>query len=335
MRLVTRSVVCLVGALSLGLFACGGGGDDDGGDDDGGDTIDPTGTNNTFVISALDLPENGSEATMLGLDIDGKAMDGVDNQLGSVLGAIGGLAPDLALQESLDGQVDQGQIVVLANIKAKDLANSTGVGLYVLIGNEPTMPAACTDATDMVCRKHLAGTGTFTISADSPPDASLAGRIVGGKFTGGPGRVTLQIALAGGEPIDLPLQKARAEISGITTNGFMSGKIGGAIAQTDIDAGVIPAIGETVRTSLTDSGCMATGNPTATPPCGCMMGSTGAQLIGLFDTMPKNCEVSDMEVDALVSQFLTPDIDLDGNGTNDAISLGIGVTAVKGTFPAP
>src|SRR5690349_14326632 len=138
MRLVNRSFVCIVGALSLGLIACGGGGDDD-----GGTTIDPAGTNHTYVASSLNLPEHAAEAMTLGLDIDNKANDGVDNQLGMVLGSIGALAPDLDLQASVDEQVDQGSIILLANVKAKDLASASGVGLYVYLGQNPT-PAACT-----------------------------------------------------------------------------------------------------------------------------------------------------------------------------------------------
>jgi hypothetical protein len=324
MRLVNRTFVCFVGALSLGLVACGGG------DDDGVETIDPTGTNHTFVAATLNLPENASEAMQLGLDIDGKANDGVDNQLGMVLGSIGALAPDLDLQASVDEQLADGGIILLANLKAKDLTNSGGVGFYVFLGDNP-MPAACMDANDMVCGRHLMGGAMFSIAAGSPTDAALAGRIVNGKYTGGPGNVNLQISLAGGQPINLPLQKARAELTGVSATGWTSGKIGGAISQADIDTEVTPAIGETVRTSFAET-CTVGGTP---PNCGCTAGETGETLRGLFDKTPNDCMITDAEVSAVVSGFLTPDIDLNGDGTNDALSLGIGVTAVTAVFTPP
>jgi hypothetical protein len=327
MRLVNRSFVCIAGALSLGLIACGGGGDDD-----GSVTIDPTGTDHTYVASSLNLPENAAEAMTLGLDIDNKANDGVDNQLGMVLGSIGALAPDLDLQASVDTQVDQGEIILLANVKAKDLASASGVGLYVYLGDNPT-PAACTDANDMVCRHHLTGTATFSIAAGSPTDAAIGGRIVNGKFTGGPGTVNLQIALAGGVPIDLPLQKAKAEINAVSATGWM-GKIGGAISQDDINNNVVPAIGNTVRTSF-DETCMTMAQGGTAPNCGCTAGETGETLRGLFDKMPNDCNITDAEVQMVVSGFLTPDIDLNGDMTNDALSLGIGVTAVGAVFTPP
>ncbi|HRK96825.1 MAG TPA: hypothetical protein PK694_10935 [Rhodospirillales bacterium] len=329
MRLVKRSSVCLVGALSLGLVACGGGGDDD-----GGETINPAGADHTFVAASLNLPENAAEAMMLGLDIDNKPNDGVDNQLGMVLGSIGALAPDLDLQTAVDEQVDQGEIILLANVKATDLTNASGVGFIVYLGDNPN-PAACMDANDTVCRRHLAGGASFSIAAGSPTDASIAGRIVNGKFTGGPGTVNLQIALAGGQPIDLPLQRAKAEVNAVSATGWMTGKIGGAISQDDINTNVIPAIGNTVRTSFDDTCDTNTQGGTMANMCNCQAGETGETLRGLFDKTPYDCNITDAEVMAVVSGFLTPDIDLDGDGTNDALSLGIGVSAVAATFTPP
>ncbi len=328
MRLVNRVFVSLVGALSLGLVACGGGDDDD-----GGEAIDPTGTNHTFVAATLNLPENAAEAMMLGLDIDGKANDGVDNQLGMVLGSIGALAPDLDLQLAVDEQLAEGSIILLANIKAKDLTNASGVGFYVYLGDNPT-PPACTDVNDLVCGRHLTGTGTFSIAAGSPTNASLGGRIIAGKYTGGPGNVTLQIALSGGTPIDLPLQKAKAELNSVSATGWTSGKIGGAISQADINTQVVPAIADTVRTSF-DETCMTMAQGGTAPNCGCTAGETGETLRGLFDKTPNNCDITDEEVQMVVSGFLTPDIDLNGDGTNDALSLGIGVSGVAGGFTVP
>jgi len=324
MRLVNRFSCAIAGAvLSLGMAACGGSGDD------GGDDIDPNGTNHTYVASYIDLPANGAEAMQLGLDIDEKPNDGVDNQLGMVLGSIGALAPSLDLQASVDEQVDFGDIILLSNVKATDLTNASGVGMWIYLGQNPN-PPACQDANDTVCRKHLTGTATFDIDPTGPTDAKLAGRIMSGTFNGGPGTVTLQIALSGGNPINLPLQKAKARIPGITEAGWTGGIIGGAISQDDINTQVIPAIATTVRSSFAED-CTVGGTP---PDCGCASGSTGATIKDLFDDN-QDCTITDAEVMGVVSGFLTPDIDLDEDGTNDALSLGLGVDAVAGGFTVP
>lgn len=325
MRLVNRSTVLFLGLASIGLVACGG---DDGGTGDD-DDINPNGTNNTFVVSKVALPNSAAESTTLGLDIDDKMNDGVDNQLGMLLASIRSLAPGLNLQMSLDEQVDQGGIILLANVKATDLANATGVGMWVYEGANPN-PPACTDASDTVCRKHLAGTGMFELEAGTDTDAKLAGTIMAGTFKGGPGTVNLAIALSDGPPISLPLQRAKAEIA-ITANGFGTGsKLGGAISNADIDGTVMPAIHTTVTTTI-DRDCTG---PRTPPSCGCTSGSSGASILGFLDGND-DCNVSLQEVKDTVNGILTPDIDLDGDTVNDAVSLGVGVSAVKGTFTVP
>ena len=305
-----------------------------GGDDSSGDgTVDPGGTNHTYVVSKVSVPANGAEANMYGLDIDGKPNDannGIDNQLGMVLGNIGALAPTLNIQATIDEQVDTGGIILLTNLLAKDLASASGVGMTVYLGENPS-PPACANAMDTACRKHLTGTAMFGIGANSPDDATLAGKIVAGKFTGGPGTVTLQIALSAGMPIDLPLQKAKAELTGISATAIASGKIGGAISKTDLETKVYPAIAATIRTTFMRD-CPGT-DPNASPACGCT--GTGASLQSAFDKTPKNCMISDSEVVGFIGGLVSADIDLDGDGTADAVSLGVGVQAVGAVFTVP
>ena len=45
--------------------------------------------------------------------------------------------------------------------------------------------------------------------------------------------------------------------------------------------------------------------------------------------------ITDLEVDQVISGFLTPDIDLDQDGVNDAMSLGLGIRGVGGIFTSP
>lgn len=326
MRLAKHLPILLLATCLPLAAACGG---EDGGDDDG--TVDPSGTDHTFVVSKVSVPTSAQEATAYGLDIDDKPNDaagGIDNQLGNVLANIGAISSDLDVQGSIDEQVDTGGIILLTNLFAKDLASASGVGMWVYLGENP-QPPACADANDTVCRKHLAGTGMFDVDAAGPTDAKLAGKIVAGTFTGGPGTVTLQIALSEGMPIDLPLQKAKAEIKGITENGFGAGsKIGGAISKTDLETKVYPAIAASISSSFEEDCPGTTG-----PDCGCMS-STGSGLQSFFDG-DDNCEITTAEVVGVVGGLVSADIDLDGDGTNDAVSLGVGVQAVKGAYTVP
>lgn len=308
--------------VSAGLVACGG-------DDGTPDEVPPSGDNHTYVISELALPTSPTESTMLGLDIDDRANDGVDNELGMMLASIRTLAPGLALQASLDEQVDQGGIILLANLKAADLGNASGAGLWIYEGTD-AQPAPCADAADTVCRHHLAGTGSFDVSPEAITDSLLVGRIVAGTFKGGPGPFTLPLRLSDGPVFDLPLQRAKAEVA-VSVNGFGVGsKLGGAISADDVEAVLVPGLhGSFV--GMIDADCTGARTP---PSCGCTASSPGAAALGLIDGND-DCTPTLAETQALFDSLVTFDVDLNGDTVFDAVSIGVGVSAVKGTFTVP
>lgn len=292
-------------------------------------------TDHTFVLSGIDLPTSSLEAEALGFDLDGVAGDGVDNVFGLYLGTQSALVPGFDAQVAVDAANDQGQVVMLANIRSGSLSTE-GVGRFSSYpGSTAVTPAACSGPSDTVCRRHLAGTGSFTIdaSASTDPDRKIRGSIMGGTFNGGPGTVTLQMSIFG-TPVTLPVQKAEISLAGLSSDGWSGAgsKLGGAISQTDIEASVIPAMTTAVRSAFA-ADCSVGGTP---PSCGCSAGSTGATLRNLYDKAPtQDCVISDPEVSTVVSGFLVPDIDLDSDGAYDAVSIGIGIHAVKGSFPVP
>jgi hypothetical protein len=176
---------------------------------------------------------------------------------------------------------------------------------------------------------HQFNNGTFTISASSPDNAAVAGKIVGGTFNGGPGDITLSIALGSAEGIDLDLIGARAKASGITEAGIESVIIGGALTKEDLDGKVIPAINQQIAPIITRD-CTEPTNPSG--GCGCGAGSTGKTILTLFDTNPKDCAVTVMEIqtNSLIMSLLAPDVTINGKM---ALSLGLKATTVKATFP--
>lgn len=338
MRLVKRPVLLLALCGALGLAACGGddgddgteddGTEDDGTDDDGGDdgnTVNPDGADNTFVVDTLAVPSSGPEADEVALDLDGDSQP--DNQLGGLLGT---LSTYVDVSAEVNEQLAQGGIILLANLKATDLVDATGVGLYVYLGADPD-PAPCLDETDTECGRHLDGSGSFSIDPESPEDAVIIGANDGGSFSGGPGEVTIEIALAG-QSLALTLIGARAEMD-VSADGLTGGKLGGAITVDDITNEIVPAITVVIQGLLAE----CTGG--TAPDCGCEGGTE--TIRGLFDDAPADCMVTEEEVlDSPVTALLTTaDVDLldaSGNpgtdGTNESVSLGVGFSAVPGTF---
>ncbi len=335
MRLVKRLPILLLASLFT-FAACGA-------DDDPGEPCtDPVGDNHTYVIDGLALPATPADAQTYALDIDGDAQGRVDNALGNLLAT-------LAAQGGVDlvGTVDEavlgGDIALLVNLVTTDFQGSLCTGLTVYLADTSPgaiVPDPCTDPNDpLTCGQHLDGNGQFSISADSPRDASINGRIVAGKFSLGPddipGQVSIQLDLIeGGDPLEIGLVGARAEISNASETGLMGGLLGGAITEQDLDGVILPAVHGLVVDALADD-CQG-----AAPDC-CDEGSTGATLVDIFDAND-DCVIDLEEITSneLVGALLAPDLDLfDGttyspnsDGIADSLSLGLGFTATTATF---
>ena len=298
--------------MALPLVAC---------TDDGASA--PEGPVNTYVVSEASVPVNNNQAREFGLDLNGDKSP--DNQLGMVLGTLSNQGFDV--QGAITEAISQGDIILLLALQTKSFSSTSGAGLAVKLGDKATaMPAPCTGTTDTTCRHHLDGTGMFTIGAGSPDNAAVSGKIVGGTFNGGPGKISLKIALGGPEGIQLDLIGARAKASGMTETGIESVILAGALPQADLDSKVIPAIHSQLGPLVTRD-C-----PGTTPPdCGCAASSTGRTILNLFDTNPKNCIVTVEEIkgNTLIQSLLAPDVEIDGT---QALSLGIKVKATGGTF---
>jgi hypothetical protein len=297
--------------------ACGGGG--------GGDDGPPEGMHNHYVTDSVLVPTTSNEVQTYGMDIDSDQPDGdqgIDNQLGSVLAALATMNFDV--QGTVNKSVDQGSIILLADYQTTAFDSASRSGLQLYLGDNPT-PPACTDANDTVCRHHLDGNGMFTVATDSPTNALVSGPVVNGVFQGGPGTLTLQIALSQGAPINLNLIGARAELRMTTATDIGDGKVAGAIAKSDIDTQILPA----VQVQLADTITMDCPNPVP-PNCGCDPGSTGENILSTFDAND-DCQITvpELQSDPLISGFLMPDVTIDGV---DALSIGLKFTAVGATF---
>jgi hypothetical protein len=301
-------------STALSLTACS---------DDGSDTITPEGPKNPYVVSQVSVPTSTAMATEFGLDLDGNKV--VDNALGMVLATLSGY---FNVQAAITGAVDAGDIVLLMELQTKDFSSSGAVGLQVHLADTATvMPAACASTTDTVCRRHLDGSGSFAIAADSPPAAIVTGKIAGGTFNGGPGNLSLQIALGGTDAVQLDLIGARAKATGMSADKIESITLAGALTQNDLNTKVLPAIRDQILPVIADDCTMLT----MPPDCGCPMGSTGKTILGLLDTTPKDCAVTLEEIQnaPLIKSLLAPDVMIEGTA---ALSVGVKAAGVKATL---
>src|SRR5690606_38520620 len=136
----------------------------------------------------------------------------------------------LDIKGSVNENVLDGSVILLADLQATDLTKASGVGFRVFQGASPS-PAACTEPADPdTCGQHLAGDASFSIAPGSPENALVVGSLVGGRFTGGPGNMSLTLALAPGvPPISFELIGARVEaVVAADGSSITDGKLGGA-----------------------------------------------------------------------------------------------------------
>ena len=318
-------LVAAICALPLSIAACGSSNNESEGN------VTPTGTHYGYVVSKASVPTSTDQVNKLSLDLGAKTSskpDGLpDNVIGQVFATLTGLKFDI--QGTLTTAIDHGNILLLVDFQTSDFTNASASGLSVKLGANP-MPAACTDANDTVCRHHLDGSAKFDIAPDSPSDALVAGTIAGGTFKGGPGNLTLQIAVGSTDPIKLDLARARATATSITATG-MTAILGGVVTKTELTTQVGPPLLTSVQ-AVFNRDC--TDHTVA--GCGCKAGSTGALVESVVDTMPKDCNLTVDELfgNAVVAPMLMPDVcATDSCTTPDSLSIGIGIEAVKATFP--
>lgn len=281
-----------------------------------------------FVIDRVLLPRNNSEALTHGLDVDGDGV--VDNQLGRVFSTLGSMGADV--QAPTDDMVDDGTSIMLVDVLANQLT-SASAEVTIVFGVNP-VPAACASAQDLVCRRHLTGTGTFGVSPVFARPPALQGTIDdAGVLLAGPGAFSVAISVGGTMAVILPLVGARVRLD-LRTNGFGSGTtrpptafLAGAVRESDLVATVYVSLAAEYNTVIA-ADCTALNMP---PGCGCDPSSTGKTVQGLFDVAPKDCQVTATEIatNSLVQSLFEPDVLIDGVR---ALSIGMGVDGVGAIF---
>jgi len=313
--LATMLLGCTTDADMTGI------GPDDG--DDGDDTL-PILPYRHYVIDNLALPTTSGEAAAMGLDLD--ADGDTDNKLGNVITTLQSLGVDASA--TVKRSIDRGETILLARIGTTSFLDAPVATFETFAGTNPSI-APCAGETDTACRKHLAGTASFTAMAE-PAGTALKGSFSGGRFYATGGELVVRIALEGADPIDLVLVGSKAELTMTTDTAIGQVKLGGAVTREEIDAKIIPAVHANLSASVA-ADCSAPTNP---PDCGCTTNSDGKAALGMFDKAPTDCSISLEEVkdNSLVSALLTPDVQIDGQMS---LSLGVSATAVVGGFTAP
>ena len=248
------------------------------------------------VINKLKLPASGAEYAT---DIDGNGTK--DNQLGHIMGALklmGGAAFDP--QKDLDSQVTQGKILLLFDVRAKSIVTDPAMSLKFYLGQD----------TDSDYKDNFSGTEEFALDKASPTNLVLPGSITASKLDA-KGSLMVPIPI-GTTPTTVTLKKASVDGT-LSSSGIANGVISGAIPMADVNNKLLPALAEQLDAAW----------KSATDPI--LKGMLG----GMDTDKDGTIEGSDLQSNLLIGIYIKADVDTDGDKKVDAMSVGMGYTAVS------
>jgi len=274
-----------------------------------------------YVVDSIAVPTDPATTDGLGFDLDG---DGdVDNQLGQVAAALVAAAGgNMNAQPAVSSAVDRGGILWL--LRGYGCGPATCLATYA---GANAMPAPCASPDDATCRHHLDGAGQFDVDDRVAIDAAVSGTLADNVFDGGPGRAVIPYAFPGGEPFWLELVGARIHATAVGASVGES-HVGGEIPQATIDSVMVPNFHLAFASALAGDCSLVSGD------CRCADDSMGETARALFTNETADCVLTLDETrgSPIVAALFRPDIDTDDDGIRDALSVGVGFTAVAATF---
>lgn len=265
----------------------------------------------TYVIDSIEVGGTTSEASAIAVDLDGDERP--DNAFGISLSVAESML-DVDLDAEIAAALDRGELLHLLMFATDETGEALDTGRLFLGAD-----------TDGDPDNNFTGDAELAVRADSNLDDAAFGEVSGRRVDLGRGRLTVENVLF--TQIRLPLTGAR--ITGTFDDlGRFAGKIAGGIAEADL-----------ARLRLGIAGAIADeGNAMCDPsqiPC-CPEDSRGEVYMTYFDR-DRDCQLESEEVagNDILGWLTIPDMDLDGDGENDAMSVAFRVTAVPARFAIP
>jgi len=287
-------------------------------------TITPQGSPAEYLVSAFRVPTSASEAGEVGVDLDGDGT--IDNRLGEVVGMFASQADP---NSYINYDIANGDMVLLGRFYVDQYPDDDLV-LIQLFEGVPTADPPTFDGTDVL-----------RLAPDYPKDLFLCGELSGGLVDAGPGTLLVPFPLPGLDTVFVTVHQTRME-GEITADSWTDMMVGGGITRGELETTVLPAVADYLNRVIE-------GDPE---------GDTAGQLLGFFDgqcsDLVEGCEgvtpeegecvyneptepgpwitVTEVRCNLLFDGVMQPDVDSNGDGVADLVSLGIRVDAVHATI---
>ena len=257
------------------------------------------------LVTKLLLP---SASKPYGVDMTGDGK--VDNRLGTLLSGLSGIHPSMDLQADLDSQIQKGNLLLLQEVRSSSLTSSASATVRVGFGKD----------LDGKPGDNFSGKEPFVFDPKVPTSDTINGAIKAGAASFGPGELVGPVALG---KVFVAMQLRRAQIRAkVSASGMTDGVLAGAIRIEDVKNTLLPGLATEMTRQYHDPSLTA----------------NGKILVEFFDTnKDKTVTVQELLNNNLVKTLVLnqPDVDTNKDGKPDAISMGVGFTAVSCTINPP
>lgn len=308
-----------------------------------------TGTEHNYLAAEILVPTTSTMAQQVGVDLDG---DGdIDNKLGHILSVIIQNVWENDPSEILNQAIVAGEFILLLQLVADNL-DQDDTTLFRLLQGEPFGASPSFDGND-----------TVLLDPASPTNTHVCGPLVDGFLGSGAvacqqstGTLSLPPYLSGllttpfyipqdydgqGAPW-LPLEHARV-VGQFSATGVLEVLVGGGITTATMQNLVFPAMAQSLNQQIAaDPGL-------AEPLADLFDGNCESSLAGCEGVVngegecdatasPPVITVTEVRCNHLINTAYSPDVDSDGDGENDLLSVGFSVVVgvvVATTGPNP
>ncbi len=287
------------------------------------------GDDHDYLVAEVLLPDTAETAQVIGMDMTGDGL--VNNRLGSIISMLAATSPDFDVNAEVNGDIARGESLIVLRLRTEQFGDDDVVLAQIFRG------AIHDDATPI-----FDGQDTVALSAESALDDYVCGRLVGGALAAGPGTVRMPFPQPGMGILMYDMQFL--QVVGMTTaDGWTEVMLGGGVPAEQIETVLFPALRIWMNELIQDdpTGSMAEGMIEL------LDGTCNATIAGCEDVIPGegDCDdsvfppvITDTEIrcNMMMTQALSPDVDLDNDGIPDVISVGLRIeSAVPVTVVTP
>ncbi len=290
------------------------------------------GGNYDYIINKMVIPTNRTESKNIGVDLDGDQV--IDNKLGEIIGTLMGNSSDTDLNASIQEGIDKGSFILLGRLVVSAWPSDDSVAAQIFPGDTESG-----DATE----DNLTGSGCALISSGADQSLKLCGSIASNYLVAGPNDLQIAITFADIN-VTVTLKRAQAKSEGqVTETAWNDVQVGGGIAKEAIDNDLLPALVDWLNSAIVED------------PTGSLASAVLDMLDGQCSTSVEGCEsvvngegecdtwdpqdpqgdpisLTEARCNSTLATVLKPDVDSDGDGTPDLLSLGIKISATGVTI---